>query len=230
MNKRILIFLLVLGVLACESKPPDFVIEGRIDGLKKGKIYLQKIQDTAIINIDSVEFYNTNQFRIERELEFPEVMYLQLQRDTIETTDNFIAFFADKGKLTIKAELDEFMFAEVEGDYANQIKFTEYSEIIKRFGDQKLDLIKAEIDARKNLNQEKLDSVNAAYNKMNKRRYLFAINFAIGHPDLEVSPYIVINQAEYISTNYLDTIYQALDNKIRKSYYGSKLKELIDKE
>lgn len=228
MRKNIsIVILLVLGLFACESKKPDFVIEGKIDGLKKGKLYLQKIQDSTLINIDSIEFYNTNQFKIERELEYPEVMYLQLVKDTIESTDNFISFFADKGKLNISAELDQFMFAELEGDYANQKTFQKYAETIKRFGEQKLDLIKAEIEARKSENQEKLDSVNAAYNKMNQRRYLFAINFALGHPNLEVSPYIILNQADYINTKYLDTLYQALDNKIKKSHYGLKLKDLI---
>lgn len=230
MNKRILVFFLVLGFLACESKSPDFVIEGKIEGLKKGKLYLQKIKDTTLINIDSIEFYNTSQFRFERELEYPEVMYLQLQRDTIENTDNFVSFFADKGKITIDAKRDQFMFAELKGDYKNQQKFQEYSKTIKRFGDQKLDLIEAEINARKNNDQDKLDSINKSYNKMNRRRYLFAINFALGHPDLEVSPYIVINQAEYINKQYLDTIYQGLKHNIKKSHYGKKLKVIIENE
>jgi len=227
MNNRILVLILGFMLFACESKPPDFVIEGKIEGLKKGKVYLQQIKDSVIVNIDSIEFYNSNQFRIERDLEYPEVMYLQLQKDTIETTDNFIAFFADKGILKIDAELDQFMYAKVECNYTNQKKFQEYSDVIKRFGDQKLDLIKAEMEARKNSNQEKLDSVNTAYDKMNKRRYLFAVNFALNHPDLEVSPYIVINQAKYISPKYLDTIYQSLDRSIRSSYYGKKLNDLI---
>lgn len=230
MNKRILVFFLVLGFLACESKSPDFVIEGKIEGLKKGKLYLQKIKDTTLINIDSIEFYNTSQFRFERELEYPEVMYLQLQSDNIENTDNFVSFFADKGKITIDAKRDQFMFAELKGDYKNQQKFQEYSKTIKRFGDQKLDLIEAEINARKNNDQDKLDSINKSYNKMNRRRYLFAINFALGHPDLEVSPYIVINQAEYINKQYLDTIYQGLKHNIKKSHYGKKLKVIIENE
>lgn len=228
MNIRFLFFLLILSVIACNNKKPDFVIEGQIKGLKKGKIYLQKMNDSAIINIDSVEFYNTNQFRIERELEYPEVMYLQLEKDTIETTDNFIAFFADKGNLKVNADLDQFMFAEVKGDYANQMTFQKYSKTIKRFGEQKLDIIKAEIEARKNNNQERLDSVNEAYNKMNRRRYLFAVNFALAHPDLEVSPYIIINQSQYINKNYLDTIYKALNTKVKKSHYGQRLKEIIE--
>jgi len=228
MNKRILILSFALGLIACESQKPDFIIEGKIEGLKKGKLYLQKIKDSTIVNIDSVKFYNNNQFRFERKLDYPDVMYLQLQKDTIEKADNFVSFFADKGNISVNAELNKFMFAEVKGDYPNQKKFQEYSKTIKRFGDQKLDLIKAEIEARKSSNQDKLDSVNEAYNNMNRRRYLYAVNFALVNPELEVSPYIVINQAKYISKNYLDTIYSGLNSKVQKSYYGIKLKELID--
>jgi hypothetical protein len=227
MNKKILIFLLCFGFIACESKSPDLVLEGKIFGLKKGKIFLQRVKDSAIINIDSVEFYNTNLFRFERQLDYPEIMYLQLQKDTINPEDNFVAFFADKGKVNVNAALNQFMFADIKANYANQKEFNTYSKNLKRFGDQKLDLIKAEMEARSTNDEARLDSVNKAYDRMNKRRYLYTINFAINHPDLEVSPYVLLNQAQYIRKSYLDSVYQKLDHKVQKSYYGRKLNNLI---
>lgn len=229
MNIRIISLFIILILWSCDQKSPDFIIEGQIEGLKKGKLYLQKIKDSTIVNLDSLIFYNNNQFKFERQLAYPEVLYLQLKKDSTETTDNFISFFADQGTVSINAKLDQFMFAEIKGDYPNQQKFMEYSKTLKRFADQKLDLIKAEINARKNANQQKLDSINAAYNKMNQRRYLFAVNFAMAYPELEVSPYVLLNQAEFISKSYLDSVYQKFDAKIQKSYYGIKLNELLAK-
>ncbi|MBS3739454.1 DUF4369 domain-containing protein [Mesohalobacter halotolerans] len=227
MKIKLLCLVVFISTLSCETKNPDLTITGEISGLKKGKLYLQKVKDSAIINIDSLELYNTNQFQFDVQLNHPEVMYLQLEKDTLERADNFIAFFADKGHLNVNAELDAFMYAKIKADYKNQQQFQEYSQNIKRFGDQKLELIKAELEARKANNQNRLDSINQAYNKMSTRRYLYAINFAMNHPDLEVSPYVILNQAQYINTKYLDSVYQSFDKSIQKSYYGQELNNLV---
>ena len=226
-NSIAIIFLSIL-MLSCNSKREDLIITGKIDGLKKGKLYLQKIRDTSIINLDSVRFYNSSDFSFSIELEHPEVLYLQLQKDTLSDIDNFIPFFADKGNLQINTSLNQFSLAKISAHYENQTVFNIYSENIKRFSDAKLDLIKAELEARKSNDEAKLDSVNAAYDRMNQRRVLYAINYAKVNPDLEVSPYIILNQAQYINKKYLDTVYNALDKRIQQSYYGKQLKALIE--
>lgn len=226
-HQIIAVLVLALVIVSCQDKKPDLVIEGQIKGLKKGKLFLQNIKDSTIVNLDSVEFYNTNQFKFDVNLDQPEVMYLQLEKDTVDQDDNFIAFFADKGHLKVEAKLNEFSFAKIEADYKNQQKFQEYSQNNKRFADQKLDLIKAEIEARKANDQNRLDSVNRVFNAMKRRQYLYAINFTMGNPDLEVSPYIILNQAEFITTKYLDSVYQSFDKSIQKSYYGKRLNDLI---
>ena len=225
MKYKYLVLLFTLLIISCDQKQPDLIITGQVKGLKKGKLYLQKIKDSSIVNIDSVEFYGNNDFKFETSIEHPEIMYLQLQKDTVEIADNFIAFFADKGQLQIDAKLDAFMYASIDGNYDNQEQFQIYSKNIKRFSNQKLDLIEAELKARKSQDEPLLDSINEAYNRMIRRQYLYTINFAMGHPDLEVSPYVVINQAEYISKKYLDSVYNSLDRNIQKSFYGQKLND-----
>jgi hypothetical protein len=227
MKKIIVLFVILLGFTSCKKDNPDLVIQGKVEGLKKGKIYLQKWNDSTILNIDSIDIYKENHFRFEQNISHPEIMYLQLQKDTIDPTDNYITFFADKGQINIKADLEEFIYAEIKADYANQKEFYAYNETMKRFSDQKLELIKAELEARKSNNKEQLDSINDAYDKMIKRRSLYAINFAIGHPDLEISPYVILEQSKSINPSFLDTVYTKLDQKIQQSYYGLKLKELL---
>jgi len=228
MNKYFSILVLVFFVLACQPDKPDLLIHGNIKGLKKGKIFLQKLNDSVLVNVDSIEIYNDNTFEFQQKIEYPEVMYIQLQKDTIDLMDNFISFFADKGELKVEAKLDEFMFAKIESDYENQQKFEEYYATMRKFGSQKLDLIESELEARRINNADKLDSVNIAYNKMKQRRTLYTINYALANTDLEMAPYIVLEQVNYISQPYLDTIYNKLDQKIQNSHYGLKLNELIN--
>jgi hypothetical protein len=231
MKKVISLILVSLLLISCQTKTDDLLITGRVKNIKKGKLFLQRIVDSTLVNVDSVSFYNNDDFSFAVELEKPEIMYLELQKDTLEEPgQNFISFFADKGNLTVNSRLDKFVYATIDADYENQQVFTTYANNLKRFGDFKLDLIKEELEARKNGDDRKLDSINKAYDRMNKRRILYAINYAKANPSLEVSPYIVLNQAQYINKNYLDTVYLALDKKIQKSFYGQQLKAMIDKK
>ncbi len=229
--KRIVgVVIACLIIFSCSSKREDLIITGQVKGIKKGKLFLQKVSDSVIVNLDSITFYNNDDFTFTVELEHPEMMYLELQKDTLEEPgQNFVPFFADKGNLMVNSSLDKFVYATIDADYENHKVFTTYASNIKRFGDFKLDLIKEELEARKNDDQQKLDSINEAYDRMNKRRVLYAINFAKANPKLEVSPYIVLDQARYINKSYLDTVYRALDKKIQKSFYGKQLKAMIDK-
>ena len=55
MQIRLTILSLVsLFLLASCSKDGDFTLTGKVNGLKKGKIYLQRIEDTSLVTIDSV--------------------------------------------------------------------------------------------------------------------------------------------------------------------------------
>lgn len=228
--KNLLFVIVLFFMLACESEKPNFIVQGRVEGLKKGKIFLQKWKDSTVVNLDSVTLYNNNQFVFQHNLDHPEIMYLQLQKDTLDPVEHYFSFFADKGNLNINARLDQFIFAEIEADYENQKQYGTYVKFMRKFNDQKLEMIKTEMIARKSENNQKLDSVNRAYNKIDRRRLLYAVNFAMANPSLEVSPYIALEQSQNISKPYLDTIYQKLDKDIQNSFYGQKLFEFLNQE
>jgi len=62
---------------------------------------------------------------------------------------------------------------------------------------------------------------------MSVRAPVGPVNFAINNKDLEVAPYIVLSEAFDANTKYLDTVYKALNRKVKKSMYGKKLEDLI---
>ena len=54
------LYIIFLGILAIccdqkEKKDPSnlMIVEGSIEGLRKGTLYLQKIRDTLLVNVDS---------------------------------------------------------------------------------------------------------------------------------------------------------------------------------
>ena len=60
-----------------------------------------------------------------------------------------------------------------------------------------------------------------------KRKYLYAINFAINNKDNEVAPYIALAEIYDANIKYLDTIYNSLTPDIAKSKYGIELEAFI---
>ena len=62
MTKHHITFLITfcgLLIFSCEKKEKNsdnlMIVNGSIDGLRKGTLYLQKIQDTVLVNIDSIQ-------------------------------------------------------------------------------------------------------------------------------------------------------------------------------
>jgi len=64
--KRILAVLVITIMLtSCSSKKEgNMIVEGQIKGLKKGKLYLQKIKDTLLVSVDSVASCFSNHYYV----------------------------------------------------------------------------------------------------------------------------------------------------------------------
>ena len=80
---RFLIFLFALILISsCETKVKSnidkMIVKGKIEGLRKGKLYLQKIEDTLLVNIDSTLVKGTPNFSFETPIKTAEIFYLYL--------------------------------------------------------------------------------------------------------------------------------------------------------
>jgi len=227
MKKLILLGLLAVLTTACNNKETNFTLTGTIKGLKKGTLYLQRIKDTAIVDIDSMEVDGDANYTLEANLDESQIMFLYLDKVDGDKNDDIIDFFAEKGEMTINTTLKNFTVdAEVTGS-KNHTKLAEYRNVIKRFNDDNLDLIKENFDAQKENDEERIIQINKKYENSLRRKYLYTVNFAINNKDFEISPYIMLTEAFDANTKYLDTVYNALDKKVRKSKYGKEMKSYI---
>ena len=227
MKKLALLLVILISISACSEKESNLIVNGEIKGLKKGTLYLQKIEDTALVNVDSVLVTGDPNFSMETYLESPQIMYLYLEKVDNNQYDDRIDFFADKGQITINTKLDKFeTSAEVIGS-VNQEKLVEYRKMISRFNDQNLDLIKASFEAEKDQDEEKLMEIDQKYDKLLRRKYLYTVNFALNNKQHEIAPYLALSEVFDANIKYLDTIYNSLDPKIKKSKYGQELKSFL---
>ncbi|MDT0648075.1 DUF4369 domain-containing protein [Zunongwangia sp. F260] len=227
MKKTGLLLLFIFCITACSETESNLTVRGKIDGLKKGTVYLQKIEDTVMVNLDSVEIQGDPQFVLETYIESPQMMYLYLDKVDNSEYDDRLDFFADAGEITINTKLEKFETAAKIVGSKNQEKLGEYRKIMKRFNDSNLDLIKASFEAQQAQDEDKLMEIDQEYDKLLKRKYLYTVNFAINNKNLEIAPYLALSEVFDANIKYLDTIYNSLNKDVKKSKYGQDLKKFL---
>lgn len=229
MNKILIALLSITLLTSCgeEKKPANTLeITGTIKGLKKGKIYIQKVQDTTLIVLDSIILNGKSTFESTIQIESPEMLYLFLDRNVSNSLDNNLLFFAEPGKINIDTDLEFFLAkAKITGSKNHEL-YEQYKDIVSKFNDQQLGYVKDELlalKAKKNISEENAKKQDALL----KRRYLYAGNFALTNANYEVAPYIALTDIYDINIKYLDTITKSMSPKVAKSKYGKKLIEYL---
>lgn len=227
MKKISILLLAIIALSSCKNKESNLIVNANIEGLKKGTVYLQKIEDTLMVDVDSVAVNGNANITLEAFIESPQIMYLYLKKVDNSQYDDRIDFFAEKGEVSINTTLENFVTdAKIIGA-KNQEKLEEYRKMMSRFNDKNLELIKENFEAQKEENEEKLIEVNKQYESLLKRKYLYTVNFAINNKDLEVAPYLALSEVFDANIKYLDTIYNSLEPKVKKSMYGKELKDFL---
>lgn len=227
MKKLGLLLLIIFSVTACSKDEKNLTINGKIQGLKKGTLYLQKIEDTSLVTLDSVVIKGNENFTFETFIEDPQVLYLYLNKVDHSEFDDRIMFFAEPGEMVVNTTLKNFeKDAIVEGS-ENQKKFIEYRKMIQQFNSRNLELIQANLQAQKEKNGARIDSTSKEYENLIKRKYLYTVNFAINNKDLELAPYLAISEVYDANIKYLDTIYKVLTPEVKISKYGKSLEDFL---
>ncbi|MGO4911448.1 DUF4369 domain-containing protein [Leeuwenhoekiella sp. W20_SRS_FM14] len=224
--KFTLIIICLTTLVAC-NKDSDFTLTGKINGLKKGKLYLQRVEDTTLVNLDSLIIDGDSEFEFYAKLKEPQILYLTLEKVDAYEYDDRIMFFAEPGEMTLNTSLKNFESQAAITGSENQIKLEEYNKIIRRFNDENLDLIKKNFEARKQQAEDSIIYYDQKLQNLTKRKYLYTVNFAMNNKQFEIAPYLAISEIFDANIKYLDTIYNSLEPKIKKSKYGSVLKDFI---
>jgi len=218
--KKYLILLLILIMSAC-TENNNFQLNGDINGLKKGTILLTKSSNGDEVILDSININGSSEFTLNSYLNEPEVLKLKLIKSGIH--DDEVEFFANQGIMTLNTSLKRFSYdAEFNGSY-QQDKFEEFKEMISKFNEENLKLIKRQIESINDIEEIKI--IQNELNSLQKREVLFIVNFSLNNKGNEISPYIMLKYKKAINQKYLEKAYKSLDNNIRNSKYGILLKE-----
>lgn len=217
-------------LISCGEKKAEGNLEitGNIKGLKKGKLYIQKVEDTTLVTLDTIILNGTSNFESHLNLESPEMLYLFVDRGVTNSIDNNLLFFAEPGKINIETDLDFFLSnAKITGS-KNQELYEKYKDIISKFNDQQLLLLKEEIMGLKGNKNYSAEENQKKQEALLRRRYLYAGNFALTNANKEVAPYIVLTDIYDMQPVFLDTIYKAMTPEVAKSKYGKKFTQYLN--
>ncbi len=225
MKQLFVVICSLLLVSSCTKSVDTMTLNGTVKGLKKGTLLLQKANDTAIVTVDSVLVKDEN-FTFNTPVPQPELYYLGLKVSGKPATD-FIAFFAEPTNIEITTTLNNFEVDAVITGSKNQDKLQEYSKIIQRYSDANLELIEKSLLAKKEGNDSLYNALQKQQQRNRLGRYLATVNFAIQNNDIELAPFLMLNQANKTNKKYLDTVYKSLTPKVKNSKYGKALESLL---
>ena len=229
MRKIFVLSLVLISIFACTKKETtgNLHLTGNVEGLGQGKLYISKIQDSTLVVLDSITIKGKSNFESFLNIDGPEVLYLFLDRGQTQSIDNSIPFFAEPGEMSINTKLKEFFNAATITGSKNHELWTEFSKLNQRFTEDNLDLIEKRLQNEINFSQETQDSIDKAYEKLIKRKYLYVVNYAMNHADHEIAPYLALTEIADVNVMYLDSIANKMSPEVSESKYGKILKEHI---
>ena len=227
MKKIITLLLVSFLMTACSSKKEgNMLVQGQIKGLKKGTLYLQKMKDSLLISVDSISLLGNDQFRLTDNVASSVLYYLTFDGNT---TDKRILFFGEKGTITINDKVEQFGYhPEIIGS-KNQEILDRYNTVMRKFQNKRLEYIKQDFDAKKANDTKLIAQLENDYNKLIRRKVLFTTNFAISNADSEVAPYLALTEMYDASLKMLDTVNNSLSENIKKSDYGKRFQDYLNK-
>lgn len=216
-------------MFSCDRKTENtMTVSGTIDGLKKGTLYLQKAQDSTLVNIDSLSIKGNGTFSFSYEIESPELFYLYLDKADNNDINDRITFFGESGEIIISTAWNTFdTNSEISGSKSHE-KYAEFQSMLSNFNKKDLELLQGILPNEITLSEVELDSIKKLRNTNLLRRYQYILNFGLTNPNSHVTPYVTLIEASDANPKYLDSIYNSLNTEVANSKYGKKLNTYLE--
>lgn len=230
MKKIILGLATALFIASCAEKKADTNthIKGTIKGLTNGMIYLQKMNDSVFVAIDSVKMDGSSDFKFDFNLDSPELMALVINRGVTNSIDNSLPIFVEPGTINIDSDLKLFYAnAKVTGSKNHEL-YEQFQKVNKKFNSELLEISKEKFDAVRFKRLNDVDSINTKLDGKLTRKYLYAINFALANKEYEVAPFVALTELANANVKYLDTINKSITPEVAKSKYGKLLSTYLE--
>ena len=220
------LFLIAL-LASCSAPKKDMQVTVKVKDLKKGTLYLERVQDSVLVAVDSMFIDREEAVVLQADLDHPELFYILLDRNQANDFDNRIPFFGEAGDISIQTTLNEYApKAEISGSPTQEV-YNAYLRVIRQFNNEELDLLAAYLQAQIGENADSLALVEQQSASLSKRKILFTVNFAVNNSNSVVAPFLALSELSTVSKSLLDTIATSMTDDVANSRYGKLLTNLL---
>lgn len=208
-----LILLAAILLASCSTKVKnEFVINGTVDTVFNGKIYLQKRVDAPLVTIDSAQLAD-GKFSFKGTVDYPEVYYL-----TIPATKSSVPFFIEQAEIIVNIRTKDINKSKISGS-KSQAEYDNYLDVLDQYNAR----IKESYQMY-NKAQELGDAVKAQYfdsliNVLDDERSRTSKNFVLKNPASWVSPYIIYRNSYTYEKEELEQALNGFDTVLSHSVY-----------
>ncbi len=204
--------LISLVLASCTTQPTknvSFSINVNIDGLDEGTVYLQKIEDNKLTEIDSADASGVIEFK--GTIEFPEVYYL-----AIKDKRGRMPVFVDAGDISVTGHIDSLRQVKISGSPA-QDELNAFDESTKSYDDQRMALIDEYRAASKEKNEELVEQIIEKIDAVQEQKIEFTYQYIIENKASIVAAQLANQNNYYFELEQMENISAGFDPSIEQS-------------
>jgi peroxiredoxin len=234
MKKILFLVTTAIVLFSCKNLAEgEYEITGNIKGIKSGLVYLEK-QDPmgmGVKTIDTVKIID-GKFEIKGKTTEPEICFIQ-----IDKVNGKVPFILEGGEIVMQVDKDSLFKSKLSGTYSND-EFSKFNEetnklqkkVQKKAMDFQMKNMAKMNEAQKNKDTVAMNSLRKQYELIQKDITDYTFDYPKTHSKSYIS--VLIVQAMFNNSKFkvkeIETIYNSLDESLKKTKPGKKVKENID--
>ncbi|MFZ4671149.1 MAG: redoxin domain-containing protein [Flavobacterium sp.] len=234
MKKTLFLVTTAIVLFSCKNLAEgEYEITGNIKGIKSGLVYLEK-QDPmgmGVKTIDTVKIID-GKFEIKGKTTEPEICFIQ-----IDKVNGKVPFILEGGEIEMQVDKDSLFKSKLSGTYSND-EFSKFNEetnklqkkVQKKAMDFQMKNMAKMNEAQKNKDTVAMNSLRKQYELIQKDITDYTFDYPKTHSKSYIS--VLIVQAMFNNSQFkvkeIETVYNSLDESLKKTKPGKKVKENID--
>ncbi|MDT8401810.1 MAG: TlpA disulfide reductase family protein [Bacteroidales bacterium] len=221
--KKLFLFSMVTALIISCSSDPRYVVEGELEGMDEGMIYLQKRESGQFVTIDSASVEDGAFEMTGGSVDYPDSYYL-----SIAGKRGSLMLFLENAKIKVSGHADSLYQARVEGS-ASQDDYNRYNSGLEPFYEKNQSLFEEIRAARQEGDEEKAKGLEEERNFLYEQINDYNIEFIESNPASYATPMILRSISYDLSGDQLQAHVEKLDTKLLETKVIIDLKDRIEK-
>jgi len=219
--KKFSIFLLIVVILAsCTGGKDSYTINGTINGVDSGMVFLQKFDVDQRVKIDSTQLVK-GEFTFKGKTLLPEMWYLSMKEKQV-----FVPLFIENSKINLEIFADSVDKVNISGSVSHDI-YKQYQAMNKSLNDKIEEIYKEWKKAKESKDSAAMKMTDSISTELDKQMKQNLIDFVKANNKTAVASYLIIRNAWQFDLPELESMVNTLDTSLNSSIYTQSLKNRV---